>query len=128
MGEIAQLKSEGVELDLTRSVEEIHEALARSLGREASFMAGGVIPACDLKWQSDHIINGGRSRSCFRCPLYTADTDDLKSSVCREGRLQEELVNEMRAVLECDSLDAELIHRFESDLEEYAELAEAALA
>lgn len=124
--QIAQLKSKGTRLDLTRPIEEIQAELHASLVHEGRYAENANLE-CSLKLDSGHAIWGGKANSCYTCPHYTEDRNVARSLLCALGRRQEDLLAEMRMVLAPEMLDKELVREYVRAIEPGAELAEAML-
>lgn len=125
-GEIAQLKSEGTVIHLTRTMEEILADLHDTLDHEGRY-AENVKLECPLKWRKDHALMGGHGNSCYRCPSYTEDKQTPRSLLCTIGRRQEDLCEEMRTVQAPQFLDRELVTAHCRRVDAGQELADALL-
>lgn len=121
--QIRQLQSNGTVIDLTESPDEIQGELARLTAKEGRFEANGL--SCDLKWEQGHRLMGGTSLSCFECPNFTEDPEDPRTVVCRVGRRQESLVDQLQAAVAVETLDEAYIEAVERDIEHCEALAEA---
>lgn len=105
MGAISELKSNATVIDLSRSEPEIHADLRKSLAAESHYDRNGL--SCDLKWTEDN----GQRNPCDTCPHYTertTDTDAL-AVLCRLGRGQNRLLDELGAIRATERLDEALM-------------------
>lgn len=124
--DIMDLKRSATVIDLTRGRPEINERLDVLADRESRLAAQGT--ECELKWKPEHRLMGGHGPSCYTCPHFTQSGDDPCSNVCRIGREQTDLLEELAAVSDLDGLDRELADALTRDIGACEELAEAALA
>lgn len=110
MQEIAQLKSSAKLIDVDRDVPEIYEEFRVMIERESRLSSlSGV--ECNLKWTAD----GGRKNPCDDCSHSTTNTEDPLSVLCRLGRRQNALIDEMDAVTAAGRLDDALMAAYEAD-------------
>lgn len=105
MQAISELKSTAKVIDLERGEAEIFSDLKGSLVKEARYAAGGL--KCDLKWS----VDGGARNPCDDCPYSRTETTDTDATavLCRLGRAQNALLDEMAAVRATERLDAALV-------------------
>lgn len=110
MREISELKSNAKVIDLTRGEPEIFADLQASLVRESRFDQIGL--RCDLKWT----VDGGQRNPCDSCPHFMTDTtEDARGVLCRLGRAQNRLLDELGAVKAAERLDEALVAAYEAD-------------
>lgn len=126
MSEIAQLKSDGKIIDLTRSVAEIQADLKDTLNHEGRYAEYAHLE-CPLKVAPDHVLMGGQGNSCYRCPQYTEDREYPRSLLCALGRRQEDLCEEMDRAQAPQLLDRALTDAHCRRLDAAQELADALL-
>lgn len=111
MDAITELKSSATVIDLSRDEAEIHADLKRSLIAESRYDANGL--SCDLKWTEDN----GQRNPCDTCPHYrerTTETDAM-AVLCRLGRSQNALLDELAAVKATERLDEALCAVYEDE-------------
>lgn len=131
-GDIMALKATADVIDLTRDRAAVQADLDRLAAREARMadnvgVDGMVGVECELKWKPEHKLMGGHGPSCYTCPHFTADGDNARSAICRIGREQHDLIEELGVTTTLDALDAELVAMVARDIDAAEELAGVAL-
>jgi hypothetical protein len=134
MQDMSELQSAATIFDLNVTASDLQDQLDAALRKEGRYFErsknnDGSSLACDIKWSHPHMLAGeGGSLTCYNCPHFTASNDDALSVICRLGREQCDLVEQLAGRRLADSLDTELAAAFARDLEASAELADFALA
>lgn len=112
MAAISELKSSAKVIDVERDEAEIFEEFKVLLTRESRLSSLSNL-TCDLKWTAD----GGRRNPCDSCEHYQArpTADNALAVLCRLGRQQNALIDEMDAVKAAEKLDEALMAAYEAD-------------
>lgn len=121
MTEMSQLQSEGTVIDLTATGASLQSSLQAQLRLEGRVTNRG--DGCELKWEDRHVLQGGGSFSCYTCPHFSDER-----LICRVGRKQMDLIEQLAALRIVDSLETEIAAAHARHIEECVELADFALA
>lgn len=103
-------------IDLSEDRASLNERLQSLIQQEAR-VAEQTGVECDIKYDAGH--------SCLTCPQFTADPDDRMFSVCRIGREQFTILDQLERHKEIEEIEEIALQRMLED--ECDELAEALL-
>lgn len=121
MAEIAQLKSGATVIEI-RERDAVLADLAQAVRRENGYAVHADLH-CDIKFRDN-----GRVPPCYDCPHFTADFEnDALALLCRLGRGQVDLIEELDAIRAVEELDALMLTSYERDVAACEELAAALL-
>jgi hypothetical protein len=124
--EMHELESSATVIDLTTTEAELRANLQTYLRWEGRVQSrGNGEQGCELKWQPQHMLAGqGGSLTCFNCP----HADPEERVICKIGRSQCALVEEIAGLKIADKLDAVIGAAHARAFAASAELADYALA
>jgi hypothetical protein len=114
-------------IDLSKPVAELESELRRHLKREGSIALKYDVD-CHLKWGDNHVLMGGSELSCFTCPHFTDDGEEIRSAICWRGRMEEEILGQMDGAVARPALEEALAAAYGRQVDEFEALAAAARA
>jgi hypothetical protein len=120
MAEIEQLKSEAAVIEI-RDRDAVLTDLQETVRREDGYSYWSDLE-CPIK-----VRNTSRVPPCYGCPEYTADKTDPRMLICRLGRQQVDLLEELDAIQAVEQLDLLLATSYEHDVAACEEMAAALL-